>query len=484
MADDDEVTEVLDMVTSSLRAVDRPANGTPWLLLKAAAPDKVDCPTCKGKGTIMAGNRKCPDCGGDGKVTTEKADEMTKAEMSAADQNDLPDSDFAFIEPGGEKDADGKTTPRAKRHFPIHDAAHVRNALGRAAQSPFGEKAMPKIQAAAKKFGIDVAKAEGDDLATVPGSSTWEATDAANLRQVATLLADLKSKVEMASDRERTELMAGAEDDPSDVWDLDDACSLLDASLGIVAAMAFKEGQESADAAGQEAMDDASMVKAGKRLSTKSVAAIKTAQSALKGAHDSLTDLLGADQDQTEEVDDMTKAELEEMLAAQNEQLLKSIETRDEAMLKSLDDRFAALATTGTESVTDETVAKSEGTEGATETEGSAKPTGEMVKAEESVSAIDERLARMEQMAKSMEETAAALGAHPRPGGPALNELAGRAIDRSGVSAAPGEDLYERFVKADAVAKSPTATLADRTLASQLGEQVFLERLKETGLAR
>src|SRR5262249_46497049 len=45
------------------------------------------------------------------------------------------------------------------RHFPVHDAAHTRNALSRAPQSPFGDKAMPKIRAAAKKFGIDV----GDD---------------------------------------------------------------------------------------------------------------------------------------------------------------------------------------------------------------------------------------------------------------------------------------------------------------------------------
>lgn len=71
--------------------------------------------------------------------------------------NDLPDSAFAYIEPGGAKDKDGKTAPRSKRHFPIHDASHVRNALARAGQSPFGRKALPKIKAAAKKFGVQVA---------------------------------------------------------------------------------------------------------------------------------------------------------------------------------------------------------------------------------------------------------------------------------------------------------------------------------------
>jgi uncharacterized protein len=78
------------------------------------------------------------------------------AELSAAEQNNLPDSAFAFIEPGGKKDSQGKTTPRNLRHFPIHDPAHVRNALSRAPQSPFGDKAMPAIKAAADKFGIGV----------------------------------------------------------------------------------------------------------------------------------------------------------------------------------------------------------------------------------------------------------------------------------------------------------------------------------------
>jgi Escherichia/Staphylococcus phage prohead protease len=85
-----------------------------------------------------------------------------RAQISAADQNDLPDSAFAYIEPGGSKDSGGKTVPRSLRHFPIHDAAHVRNALARASQSPFGDKAMPKIKAAAAKLGVQVGDSDGD----------------------------------------------------------------------------------------------------------------------------------------------------------------------------------------------------------------------------------------------------------------------------------------------------------------------------------
>ncbi len=44
--------------------------------------------------------------------------DRVKAAMSSADVNDLPDSDFAYIEPGGTKDSEGKTTPRSLRHFP------------------------------------------------------------------------------------------------------------------------------------------------------------------------------------------------------------------------------------------------------------------------------------------------------------------------------------------------------------------------------
>jgi hypothetical protein len=49
----------------------------------------------------------------------------------------LPDSSFAYIEPGGRKDAEGMTEPRSKRHLPYKDAdgtpdpTHVRNALAR-----------------------------------------------------------------------------------------------------------------------------------------------------------------------------------------------------------------------------------------------------------------------------------------------------------------------------------------------------------------
>jgi HK97 family phage prohead protease len=80
----------------------------------------------------------------------------TRAPMDTADQNDLPDSAFAHIEPGGSKDASGKTVPRSLRHFPIHDKAHADDAAARIAQgAKFGKEALPKVKAAQAKFGED-----------------------------------------------------------------------------------------------------------------------------------------------------------------------------------------------------------------------------------------------------------------------------------------------------------------------------------------
>lgn len=69
------------------------------------------------------------------------ATEQDRATWTAAFINDLPDSSFLYIEPGGSKDEDGKTVPRSLRHFPVKDSAgnvdmpHLRNALSRIPQS-------------------------------------------------------------------------------------------------------------------------------------------------------------------------------------------------------------------------------------------------------------------------------------------------------------------------------------------------------------
>jgi len=96
-----------------------------------------------------------------------------KAEWTTAFINKLPDAAFAYIEPGGKKDEQGKTVPRRLRHFPHHngsvkvgtdnksvDLPHLRNALARAPQSPFGPKAISHLKRHASALGVGKPKAE------------------------------------------------------------------------------------------------------------------------------------------------------------------------------------------------------------------------------------------------------------------------------------------------------------------------------------
>jgi len=88
-------------------------------------------------------------------------DDVLAKKFTTKYRNNLPDSDFAYIEPGGKK-VDGKTEPRSLRHFPIPDAAHVRNALARLPQSKLSPdikaKILKKLKSKAKEFGIEVSE--------------------------------------------------------------------------------------------------------------------------------------------------------------------------------------------------------------------------------------------------------------------------------------------------------------------------------------
>jgi hypothetical protein len=74
-------------------------------------------------------------------------DEKQAGVLSSERRNDLSDSNFAYIDSNG------------GRHLPIHDAAHVRNALARFSQTHFESeeaktKAKNKLESAARKFKI------------------------------------------------------------------------------------------------------------------------------------------------------------------------------------------------------------------------------------------------------------------------------------------------------------------------------------------
>lgn len=97
-------------------------------------------------------------------VKTAEDDDEVKAEWSTADVNNLPDSSFLLVSPGGQKDDEGKTVPRSLRHLPIRDAdgkldlPHLRNAIARIPQMDgisAGEKS--SLQARARKLLEDTA---------------------------------------------------------------------------------------------------------------------------------------------------------------------------------------------------------------------------------------------------------------------------------------------------------------------------------------
>lgn len=86
---------------------------------------------------------------------TEELDE--KAVWTTARINDLPDSCFLYVE-SGEKDEEGKTVPRSKRHFPYKDVGgqidlpHLRNAIVRIPQSNAPGLNKDAIQARARRL--------------------------------------------------------------------------------------------------------------------------------------------------------------------------------------------------------------------------------------------------------------------------------------------------------------------------------------------
>ncbi len=74
--------------------------------------------------------------------------ESIAADMTSKERKKLPKGQFAYVDPDG------------KGHLPIHDEAHVRNALARLNQTQIPESAkrsaLRKILAAARRFGIRV----------------------------------------------------------------------------------------------------------------------------------------------------------------------------------------------------------------------------------------------------------------------------------------------------------------------------------------
>ncbi len=99
------------------------------------------------------------------KVKKVNPNSILEADWSGSFISDLPDDSFAYVEPGGHKDEQGKTVPRTLRHLPYKsadgqiDKPHLRNALARLSQTKLPAQAKgaarKRLVAAAKQVGIE-----------------------------------------------------------------------------------------------------------------------------------------------------------------------------------------------------------------------------------------------------------------------------------------------------------------------------------------
>jgi len=206
VAENSKVNRLHGMVVHEVSLVDRAANKWRFLVVKRdkmavelddngdgtattksdAELTSVSCSGCAHE--VEAGAVNCSECG-----TTTGAAPSEKATWDTQYINDLPDSAFLYVAPGGEKDADGKTTPRSLRYFPVRDdsgavdAAHAKDAIGRIPQSTapgLSADDKTRLQDEARKLSEQATKATEKD-------ATSDITDA--LEQIVAIATELLS---------------------------------------------------------------------------------------------------------------------------------------------------------------------------------------------------------------------------------------------------------------------------------------------------
>ncbi len=107
------------------------------------------------------------------------AEDVYMAKWTTAYINNLPDSAFLYVEPGGTKDPEGKTTPRGLRHLPYMgedgkiDLAHLRNAISRALQTTSIPAEKRKAVQQKGQSLLEAEKAKRGMALAVPQTGRW-----------------------------------------------------------------------------------------------------------------------------------------------------------------------------------------------------------------------------------------------------------------------------------------------------------------------
>lgn len=215
---------------------------------------------------------------------------------------------------------------------------------------------MTGVNPAVSTAPMNVPPSTDDDDDTMPGSPDWEAVDAQTATQAAMALMQAAELIRQFAQREAIEVAAGEGNDIFDAGSAAAAMTGVSNALGIMAQLAFHEGLEA-----QKGIEDGEAVKAGKRLSNKSIAALATAR-------DHLNTLLGDDDPSKaksddddddndavgkyietankalliEEIKDMSTEELEKVLDARDERLVGLI--ADALKGKAMDDQTTSVS--------------------------------------------------------------------------------------------------------------------------------------------
>ena len=171
-----EITELEELTASKVSGVATPANGTPWLLLKAgnavssdplsrnpdplapsARPGDLSGDEADDMETQLTKATGMGFCGTDCDICDPQfgpLGDFLKARLKAAERNALDDKDFAVP---------------STRAYPINDATHARNALARVSQHGTPEEKKRVRAAVGSRYPeIDVAK-EMEAFAKSPG---------------------------------------------------------------------------------------------------------------------------------------------------------------------------------------------------------------------------------------------------------------------------------------------------------------------------
>lgn len=117
-------------------------------------------------------------------VEVEAQEGCEAAVWTTAFVNDLPDTAFLYIAPGGTKDAEDKTVPRSLRYFPVRDETgeldrpHVMNALARIPQADIPQEAKDEARLQAEALLEELAAEEAPEEAEEAAAGEEKAAEA------------------------------------------------------------------------------------------------------------------------------------------------------------------------------------------------------------------------------------------------------------------------------------------------------------------